>query len=442
MKFAFLLAVSVASLTALMCLNVLAFAQRDTCCCPIPVGDTTAGFGRRIPPYADLMPRLSPDGKHLAIIDGEYDSAWVIDLTTLERKPIVIHTGLPQVPQTYTYITWCPYDPDLLAISVDLEDTFYNAGIYGYGNIYTYRLSSGECHRITPQIFGPVGDTSEIIGLSSWRENSHSGSDTLEVSSWRIQRDSTLFFIPQTQAIFRTPWYGNLLTFVQSRSGKHSLLGHNWYPTGSYYLNDSSLTLLDSSIESLDWASFSPNEKLLTLSVRPNGQGPPADTVFPQVWVYRVDSMSAPPIVINFQKSFCMYSFWGIDAEFITDSTLAVSMHKDGDESSPLWEITLDGRIKRQLTFLPEWPDGILEHPMSISDITLSPNPTTDYISIRGGSGTVTVTNVIGESVMHDVSSVKGGGDVELDLSRLPAGTYFARIETLGGMVVRKILKE
>ncbi|HEY3875617.1 MAG TPA: T9SS type A sorting domain-containing protein, partial [Candidatus Kapabacteria bacterium] len=334
--------------------------------------------------------------------------------------------------ETYTYMVWCPYDPDLLAIAVDLKDIFYNAGIYGYGNIYTYRLSTGECKRITPQLFGPVGDTSEIIQLHSWRANSKSGSDTLEISSWHILRDSTLYYIPQTpQAVFRTPWYGRTLTYGQSRSGKHSLLGD--YYTGSYYLDGSSLAALDSSIEALEWVSFSPDEKLLALSVDPNGQGPPADTIFPQVWVYHVDSMSAPPIVINFQKSFCMYSFWGIDAEFITDSTLAVSMHHDGDLSSPLWEITLGGRIVRQLTFLPEF-SGVSEPTILLKNIRVFPNPATNELQILSGpSGTARLYDLLGREVLETNDD---GSGVTLDVSKLPNGTYFLRMGTQSAEVV------
>jgi hypothetical protein len=55
---------------------------------------------------------------------------------------------------------------------------------------------------------------------------------------------------------------------------------------------------------------------------------------------------------IDFQKRFCMYNFGGgtIDAEFITNTTLAVSNHHDSDVLCPLWEITTDRRLLRQIT--------------------------------------------------------------------------------------------
>ena len=78
----------------------------------------------------------------------------------------------------------------------------------------------------------------------------------------------------------------------------------------------------------------------------------------------------------------------------------------------------------------------------SKESVSLFPNPTNGPVAINGVAGAVTVTNMLGESIVHDASSIARGENVELDLSRLPAGTYFARIETPDGMVVRKILKE
>ena len=102
--------------------------------------------------------------------------------------------------------------------------------------------------------------------------------------------------------------------------------------------------------------TWSPNGKRIALSVLPK-QGGPKGT-FEQIWILdaekilqdRPDTHSV--YIIDLQTRFCSYSFLGCHAEFITDSTLAVSMHPDGG-SSPLWEISTTGRKIRQLTFLP-----------------------------------------------------------------------------------------
>lgn len=107
-------------------------------------------------------------------------------------------------------------------------------------------------------------------------------------------------------------------------------------------------------ITAIGHASWSPDGTKLALSLARE----PAD-----VWRYemvmvidvarylREHSDFAPVEVIDMQKRFCTYSFLGSFAEFITNRTLAVSMHKDGDPVSYIWEITTDGRRVRQLTF-------------------------------------------------------------------------------------------
>jgi hypothetical protein len=407
--------------------------ETDSCCCPIPLYDTgSSGLGRRIPFFADVNDFRSPDGKHLAFLSGESDSAFTLDLATLERKPIVIQTGLPKIVIGFLSTAWCPYDPDLLAVCLDVTDSIY-PGLNRYGNIYTYRLSTGECTRITPKVFGPIGDTVGLLRLLSWRHGSSTASDTLEITSQHIDDDSEEFYIPQTQAVFRTPWNGRLQTVAQTHSESHVIMAQREPRDDNYQLDGNSLPLI-MPIQRLECASFSPNEKLLALSVRQNGQGPPADTSFPQVWVYRMDSLSAPPLVINFQKWFCMYNFWGMNAEFITGSTLAVTMHKDGDESSPLWEITLDGRIVRQLTFLPEFPSDVQSEINSAVLLRVYPNPAGNELQIFGGQpGTVRLFDMLGRQVLTQVSN---SSEATLDIARLPQGTYFLRSGSASAKVI------
>lgn len=75
--------------------------------------------------------------------------------------------------------------------------------------------------------------------------------------------------------------------------------------------------------------------------------------------------------------------------------------------------------------------------------LSIFPNPATGMVSIFSG-GTliyaISVLNVLGTEVQTVPHIARTS--VALDLSKLPAGTYFARIETANGIVVRKILKE
>lgn len=110
----------------------------------------------------------------------------------------------------------------------------------------------------------------------------------------------------------------------------------------------------------IHFASWSPDSKKLALSVEIKEAMSVAwnDLRYNEIWVIDVErymqenSEFVPKTIINLRKLYCMYSSqtW---AEFITDSTLAVSMYKTSDNFSYLYEITTDGRMVRQLTFSP-----------------------------------------------------------------------------------------
>jgi hypothetical protein len=72
--------------------------------------------------------------------------------------------------------------------------------------------------------------------------------------------------------------------------------------------------------------------------------------------------------------------------------------------------------------------------------VALVPNPTFGNITIRGAAGSIIITNVLGERVLEYSSHHET--EANLDLSRLPTGTYFARISAPNGIVVQKIVKE
>jgi len=151
-----------------------------------------------------------------------------------------------------------------------------------------------------------------------------------------------------------TEIYGQFIHF------KESLDGHAYIAVPAS-AGDQDKLLLDgrsfsTSTALINKISWSPSGKKVALSVLPTGDG--VHHQFEQIWILDIekyqrehpDTLSFD--VVNLQQRFCMYSFLGCYAEFISDSTLAVSMHVDGGNSS-LWEITTSGRKLRQLTFLP-----------------------------------------------------------------------------------------
>jgi hypothetical protein len=76
--------------------------------------------------------------------------------------------------------------------------------------------------------------------------------------------------------------------------------------------------------------------------------------------------------------------------------------------------------------------------------LMIYPNPASGLITILAGG-----TNILGVSVLNVLGSETGAGfrgpgsgKVDLDLSKLPSGTYFLQIETAKGTVMRKVVRE
>ena len=130
-----------------------------------------------------------------------------------------------------------------------------------------------------------------------------------------------------------------------------------------------------------------------------------------------------PSYITNFSND-NFYSAKGV--------TIAGMTYSDGAvESGGLWEET--------------WPQSGVTPSQSISaaNISVYPNPTAGLVTITGASGPVEVENVLGESVMRNASCVTRNGNVELDLSPLPAGTYFVRAMGQDGQAaIRRVAKE
>ena len=78
---------------------------------------------------------------------------------------------------------------------------------------------------------------------------------------------------------------------------------------------------------------------------------------------------------------------------------------------------------------------------VTLAPMLVYPDPTPGPVTFCGAAGAITVTNVLGEDVAGSGNRVPGSGEAQIDLSKLPAGIYYARIETSNGPVVRKIIR-
>lgn len=74
--------------------------------------------------------------------------------------------------------------------------------------------------------------------------------------------------------------------------------------------------------------------------------------------------------------------------------------------------------------------------------ITLCPNPTNSIVRVRGipAGSSIEVINVLGENIMKLASP--GISECTLDLSRVPAGTYYLRVSSASSSITRMIVKE
>ena len=314
----------------------------QSCDCPAPLQSTATGYRRPRTGYANQY--VSVDGHYLShTINGAGSNGlFLLDLKTLEDKIYPFRTMMPDTADwlednRLVYSIWCPYDGN--KIYLQCSGSYKQGGKY---RGYIYNILTKDCIRIKPSN-SPIKEEFKSYG---WMRGSTEFFDTLQTG--------TTVYVPQEDKYYPSYYPSGL---VQSPYTDDEFI-YSGGGTGNYDLTINSTHLyLSTQIVDIFHVSWSPNKKELALTVRPNSPPENPDYIgsFPEVWIMDIVGMQTDPSQstvyrLNFQNLFCKYSFWGIDAEYITDSTLAVSMHKDGDAVSPLWEITDRGKVVRQLT--------------------------------------------------------------------------------------------
>lgn len=87
--------------------------------------------------------------------------------------------------------------------------------------------------------------------------------------------------------------------------------------------------------------------------------------------------------------------------------------------------------------------DAVAATPQPGDTLSIYPNPATQIVTIFSGSKPiygVRVLNVLGEKVLEELNARES--NITLDLSKVPAGTYFFQIQTANGVELRKIAVE
>ncbi|MCE5304708.1 MAG: hypothetical protein ABFD00_10705 [Chloroherpetonaceae bacterium] len=244
---------------------------------------------------------------------------------------------------------WCPYDNNRLLLKIaTFTDTIGDGKRYEYGqNLYIMSIDGKEFKKITPVSFGPLGEDCCII---SWLEGSSMNEDLILFCGRDI-------YIPQKDQWIPKPIDGHI--YSVSPDNKYYFYSVD---IGDFkekpVLNGVDLKFADN-IGQITHESWSHDSKKLILSVYVNEPNvAPEKKRYSEIWIIDVEKVLrerpaiTPVSIINIRQRFCMYSY-DMGAEFITGSTLAVSMWRPEEDCGFIYEISTKGDMIRQLTFTP-----------------------------------------------------------------------------------------
>jgi hypothetical protein len=333
-----------------------------TPCIDYSTDSTYPGGGYMYPVLRYKEGKLSSDGKTFAyrrfnptFEQGESTDGklYFCDLETgkqTELPPLSWQNGV-RYNGIYNY-QWCPYDPNLLVVSVyTTVDTSGNINeAVESKNSYIVNREGKIIRRVTPSIFPWYGAQKEYE-IVSWYSSSTPQADSL--LSWSPYYE-TVIYIPQLDTTVTPTYY----PFSMSRDGKR------WY--GS---NDIVIPFARAATYMINWlpfkfegsghffyvSSFSPSGKYLAVEGLPTPQY--LYNEYPNVWIIDIDSWlinpsENAPIVskLSFRRDFCTYADPGAAPVFITDTTLAVSMYPAFAHISHYYEVGIYGTYIRQLS--------------------------------------------------------------------------------------------
>ena len=338
-----LLPIGASSLIFINCGTSQAPESACTCDCLPP---KKSSFGVHIPALTHRGAKRSPDGKTLAfVINDGAEIFGLLDLTTYETTYISlkdIHPNYPAGGSTCGDLFWSPYSSDRIYLHcVEFYDSSGQTLAVQNGYIYDFRKSKAT--RITPSMYGHYG-SKNIFNFYGWLKGSTEQTDSFLLDN--------KIYVPQEDKFYPLP-----LSYSEVISQSLNTNDFFIYKRDSIQ-NNPPLLIINSEryffgnhMIGYVMPRWSPSGSTLAFSVK--NDFPPTNpndpSTYEEVWIVDVKTLSS--YRLNFQQLFCTYSFMGIYAEFLTDSTLAVSMHKDGADFSPLWEITTKGKLVKQLTF-------------------------------------------------------------------------------------------
>ncbi len=328
--------------------------------CPLPIQFTDPNA---MPIGMHYASKMSPDGTKLFYSVGGA-GANILDLKSLNISQFDIRPLLPKntkLGSVIPVIEWCPYDNTKFVVLVRFGvDTVGDGKKFPGGEHLILCSIDGSYYKeITPKIFGPLGSQIPIT-LNAWLAISSDGDDWFLIG-YRLDEHGKKYygyFNPLTQELQEQEYKG--LT-------SHTFdLKYNYYANFDslhklrYYINDIEMIFKDTETADMSYASFSPDGKYFAIAAYVNDKNKALDSTsrLAEVWIIDVEGFMKNPVqpvpvkIINIREKLCMFSY-GLHPVFTSNNTLAVSMFKNGDTFSYLYEIDLEGNLIRQLTSVP-----------------------------------------------------------------------------------------
>lgn len=300
-------------------------------------------------PLADVDPRVSMNGTFLSYRIGSSFDYLILNLKDGSRFLIDVQPFLRQNEELYlsSVEDWCPYDDDVVLIGLRTavarrdDPLQFEKGTH----LIKYNVRTKQAERITPSAFG---DTTIIPLEVLWLPQSRPGYDVIRFNRFRTFSYSPNRLFPH-------------LFFVQMDSIFWDYAGADVYsgPGGDVLTEDNNVfppvwkingKIIESHGVAILQVSWSRSGRFLAIS--PTNEYHFKACASNEVWIYKLDedSVGDPNFVINVFNNYCLYSSWGIQGSFLTDSTLLVQAHEFNATRAFLFESRLDGTLIRQVT--------------------------------------------------------------------------------------------
>ena len=256
---------------------------------------------------------------------------------------------------------WCPYSDESILVTLSTSTDTNGSGNLIYGeSLYLLDIKNGSITRTMPALMSICGATD--MQLLSWLPTSSASNDTILIryrlkafggdpfahKKYHVQSD-------RIEPVDNLNCLAGLCCFDKMSKMFAHIKTASVAEDYRLYIGSELVQLPH--FESIQYLRISRDGKYIALDVLP----PHTDSIrglSSEIWLINTNKWLANKAdtsylsVINLQNINCSYSFGGAYPEFLTDSTLALNLHKDGDATSPPYEVTFGGKLVRRISVI------------------------------------------------------------------------------------------